>query len=265
MDAGSTIVNIAVSRDGKWIVSGSDGQVMLWNARSHEKLIDFTGHTRLVDAVDISSDTTKIVTGSEDCTVIVWSLSTGQKLLGPFKHPEWIAAAKFSPDGRLFATATRGRNSVRIYDSRDGRLLVDFPVKVRRHRNRSIAWLSDSKQLFAISHDGIIHNLDVSSGTTLSTWAIHSSNRPGCTVLARNGTFIVASDDTWVSFWDTSTHKQIGPLIHHPADIVTMALSANYDLAIGGGEHLTLWHLPDILPSPYFDDVSLFALNARRE
>ena len=166
MDAGSGVLNIAVSRDGRLIVSGTkSGLVTVWNAESHSKVTEFQAHRMFVRAVDVSPDVTKIATGSDDKTVCVWSL-TGERLFDPLKHSYKIVAAKFSPDGRLVATATR-QNSLRVYDSQNGSL-VTFPVQVNSALNHSLAWASNSKQLFALSHDGYIHHVDVSTGTMLS-------------------------------------------------------------------------------------------------
>lgn len=259
MYAGSSVWSTAVSQDGKWIVSGSrSGHVGLWNTKSREQeTTSVKGLFKAVYAVDISPDATKIATGSDDETASVWSLPTGQRLLGPFEHGKELAAVKFSPDGRVLATATLG--SVRIYDSLNGRLLVDTPIQVGSFNNQSLAWVSDSKQLFALSRDGDIHCLDASTGQTLSLWSIHSNSSPGCISLASNGTFIAASDHSSVSFWDTTTHKQIGSAIHHPTHVESMAMSANYDLVTSAGTKITLWNLRDIIPSPYSDDVSILA------
>ena len=255
MGARSEVRSIAVSRDGKWIVSGArDGRVTVWDAQSHKKAIEFRGHNDAVYAVDISPDKTRIATGSWD-TVHVWSLSTGEQLLGPLKHSDWVAVVKFSRDGRRIATATCLRASVRIYNGRNGRLLVDTPIQVGSSPNQSLAWVGLGKELFALSKDGNIHYIDVATRTTLSKWAIHSSNHPRCIALASDGAFIAASDSSSVSFWDIATLQQIGPLIHHPGNIVYMAISANQDLAISGGNEMTLRKLPDILPSSYFNHV----------
>ena len=260
LDVGGFVLSIAVSRDGKWIVNGTgEGHVTVWDAKSYEKAIEFRGHNWAVLGVDISPDGTRIATGSVDKTVCVWSLSTGEHLLVPFEHDDVVAAVKFSPDGRCIATATWTRNTVRIYDSHDGRLVVDTPIQVGSPYNRSLAWAALGEVLFALSKDGSIHCIDVATGTTLSRWAIHSNNNPGCIALASDGAFIATSANSSVSFWDIATQQQIGPLIHHPAEVLYMVISANQDLAVSGGEKMILRKLPDILPSSYFDHVCVIS------
>ena len=260
VNAGSEVCSIAASRDGKWIVCGTwSGQVVVWDAESHKKVSEFRGHDRVVYAVDISPDAMRVASGSwDDGTVRVWSRSTGEKLLGPLKHRGWVAAVKFSPDGQFIATATWERESIRVYDSRDGRLLFDSLIKVGWFCNQSLAWDSDSKQLFALSGDGKVHCLDVANGRILSEWAIHSNNFTKCIALAINGAFIAASARSSVSFWDTATCKQIGPLIHHPGGVWYMAISANDDLVLSGEKKIVLQKLPNILPSSFFDLVGVF-------
>ncbi|KAF8555339.1 WD40 repeat-like protein [Imleria badia] len=256
MDAGRTVGALAVSRDGKWVVSGTGFiRITVWNAESHSKAKEFTGHSSYVRAVDVSQDGTRTVTGSEDGTVCIWSLPDSQRLLGPLQLPNHVVAVKFSPDGHLIATATWKRFSVQIYDSQTGHRLVDVPIHVSSQFNQSLAWARDGKQLFVLSVDGDIYCLDTSNGATLSKWRIHNSSNARCIALASNGKFIAASAGSSVSFWDTTTRKQIGSTIRHQADVVSMAISKNYDIVIGGDEKITLRNLQDVVPSSYYEDM----------
>ena len=257
MDAGGIVWNVAVSRDGKWIVSGTEsGQVTVWNTESHKKAIEFKAHNNLMRALDVSPDGTMIATGSDDKTVCVWSLQTGRRFLGPLQHSFFVAAVKFSPNGHYFAAATWFRHSVRICCSQNGGLYKDFPIRVTLSENQSLAWTSNSSQLFALSYDGYIHCINAPNGTTLSQWAIHNSSIPMCIALASNDTFITVSAESSVSFWDVATHKQIGSVIKHTAHVGSIAISASYDIVVGGGKTITLRSLCDIIPLPYSDHVS---------
>ena len=257
MDAGSVVCNLAVSRDGKWIVSGTgSGELAVWDAQTHKKVTGWKGHSGGVHAVDISPDGTRIATGSDDCAACVWS-PTGQRLLGPLQHNSEVVAAKLAPDGHLIATTT-WRSSVWVYDSQSGDLLVDIPVKVADSFNQSLVWVGNSKNLLVLS-DGNINYLDASTGTTLSSWPIHSSNNYGCIVLANNGTLITASTGSSVSLWDATTHKQLGSIIKHTDPVMTMAISADYDLVTGVGKAITLRNICKGLPTSYYKDVSVLA------
>jgi len=258
IDAGGRILNSAVSRDGKWIVSGAEnGRVIVWSAESHEQVGEIKGHAKPVGAVDISPDATRIVTGSDDSTACVWSILSGERLLDPLKHDHALVAVKYSPNGDLIATATWSRKSVRIYKNQDGSLLFDLPISVNSVLNQSIAWSIDGEQLFALSKFGCIHCLDVATGTTHSEWAIHSNDKPRCIALARNGTFIAASANSSISFWDPTTHQQIGDVLQCGDAVRSVAISIDNGQLVSGGDDkkITLRSLRELLPQFYFVDV----------
>jgi len=258
MNMQNAIGNIAVSRHGQqWVVGGTNiGQVMVWNAESHAKVTEFQAHRGWVYAVDVSPGATRIATGSDDGTACVWSLSTGERLLDPLKHNYWVVAVKFSPDGRLIATATAGYSDLRVYDCQNGSLLVKFPVEVYPTLNQSLAWASDSKKLFALSQDDYIYHIDVSTKTTISQWHIRSSHYVRCIALASNDSFIAASARSSVSLWNTTTQQQIGSIEYtHP--VLSIAMSSNHNLVTSGNKKITILALCSILPSYYFDNVSV--------
>ena len=259
MDAGDWVFSIAVSRDGRWIVSGTVGLVQVWNADDGKKVTQFQGHRSGVCAVDVSPDSTKIASGSNDWTACVWSLSTGQRLLGPWKHNGVAFAVKFSHDGRFIVTATRG--SISVYDGRDGNLVFNIPIKVIYSHNHSLALSNNSKQLFALSSGKIIC-LDASTGATLSQWSIHG-DKHNHIALASDGAFIAASSGSSGSFWDATTHEQIGSVVQHTDEVECMAISADYDIAIGGGNKITLCNFRNILPFFYSSYVSTFTSRTR--
>jgi hypothetical protein len=59
----------------------------------------------------------------------VWSLSTGKRALCPLQHEgALVTATKFHQTDLLATTAQH--DSIHVYDSQNGRLLVDVPIQV---------------------------------------------------------------------------------------------------------------------------------------
>ena len=218
---------ITVSKDGRWVAAGTYKEVIVWDAMTHEKV--FTHEDAYVNGVDFSPDSTRLVTGSLNNTASVWDLQARQRVLGPLSHPDVVIAAKYSAQGTRIATATP--NSVRVWDSNDGRLLVDIPVNVPPWYNTGLLW--SSQHLFIVS-DSRIKQFDPSTGLEISDWQVPDSNDSSCIALAQHGEFIAYATNRTVTVWDTSTHSQIG-LIEHPQEIRSIAISPDGRfLAIGG-------------------------------
>ncbi|KAG9315526.1 WD40-repeat-containing domain protein [Chiua virens] len=256
-DANGWVYDIAVSQDGRWVVSGASlGRIRVWDTQNRETVVRLEGSMSAVNTVDVSRDGTKIVGGLDDSSAIVWERSTGKKLV-ELKHENSVAATKFSPHGLLIATATWRRESLRIYDSENGRLVVDFKISVGSRYNQSVAWSHDRKRLFALSSDGNIYHLDASANTSLSKWSIHSADYyPRCIALASDSTYIAASAGLSVSFWDTATLKQIRSPIEHNGSVVSIAVSPNHDIVTSAGKTISVQSLRDTLPSHYCDDTA---------
>ena len=83
MDVGNiqVVYNIAVSRGGKWIVGGTRESVLVWNTDDGKEVTEIRGHSRWVNAVDVSSDSARIASGSSDGTVCIWSLPSASDCL----------------------------------------------------------------------------------------------------------------------------------------------------------------------------------------
>jgi WD40 repeat protein len=137
------VLCLAVSKDGRWITAGTlFGDVFVWDAQTYENVIwhneDHPGINRSTKAVDFSPDSTHVVSASKDACI--WDIATHQRVQ-TLDHGDPVRAAKYSPQGDRIATATE--NSVRVWDSNNGHLLVVVKVAVTPWYNAGLLWLNN--------------------------------------------------------------------------------------------------------------------------
>ncbi|KAF8547790.1 hypothetical protein OG21DRAFT_848033 [Imleria badia] len=261
-----------VSRNGQWIVCGcGDGKLRILDAESQTLAIETNDHhAREVSALDVSTDSSTVASGSLDGSVIVWSI-TGQLLAGPFNLDQGkpdnsgkVSSVRFSRCGRRLAGCTNILNppnhqhgAVYILDIHDNqltqRVVVTFNSSVT-----AISWSVDvngQHQILAGLEESLAV-IDPSHGESDSRKPI-----PGFRNLSGNGNFLVSG--TWqdgVRFWDAATFGEIGSNL---PSCLPLAVSPNNFSLVGvsrNAEHcLSIWDLSDILPMSYIirgDEIS---------
>ena len=213
---------VATSEDGQWIAGGTKrGEVFVWNAKTYQQLfVDRSGREPIHD-VDFSPDSTRLVSADNGGTI--WDIAACQKVR-TLDHDRSVVAAKYSPQGDRIATATE--KSVRVWDSKDGHLLVD--VKVRVKGWRSLPWCRN--HLFVQTYDGTIKRINAATGSTVSEWSVpQDARRRSAITLPPHGKFIAYSAEKSITIWDAATHAQLS-IIPHTHDIFSFAFSPDDSL-----------------------------------
>ena len=216
---GDDVRCLAVSKDGRWIAAGTDeGEVYVWDADTHEQVWSHKEDSEDINAVDFSPDSTRLVSGSDNTKAIIWDIVT-RKQVQTLDHQRRVFAAKYSPQGDRVATGTN--NSIQVWDSNDGHLLMTIEVGVTPYFNTGLLW-SDN-HLFTIS-DSKIKQLETSAGSAVSEWPVPTSDEYSCIALPNHRKFISYTSKRTATFWDTTAHAQLN-LIEHTQDIRSIAIS----------------------------------------
>jgi WD40 repeat protein len=78
------VTTVSFSPDGKRIASSEDDTIRVWDIEANNVGTLSQGHDSYIDCVHISTDGTRLVSGSEDRTVRVWDAETGLMMCDPF-------------------------------------------------------------------------------------------------------------------------------------------------------------------------------------
>jgi WD40 repeat protein len=127
---------VVFSPDNRWLASGGkDNVIKIWDLANGNVLRTLYGHTSNVNALAVSPDGTLLVSGSgdindkrdlgtftqggvvggtEDNTVRIWSVQTGQQLQVLRGHELPVGAVAFSNDGRSLTSV--GGDAVKVWD-----------------------------------------------------------------------------------------------------------------------------------------------------
>ena len=255
--------SICVSRDHKWVVCGTPEGASVWDAGLRERVIDVEG-AHQVWTVDVSPDSTRFATGTDDSGVSVWSIASGRRLVGPLEHDGEVSGVKFSPNGEHFASACWQNSEIRVFDSHNGDELIDITIEtiaLLRNPVAPLLWSNDGQRIFAASDDSKIKCFSVSTGSQLAESQIlrDGDNDVQSIALATNGSFIATYSGRTIFFLDASTLTRIGPVIDISEDIASIALSPdNNHLATGRHDgKISVHYLGHILPDVHDPQVCI--------
>lgn len=169
------IHSLRFSRNGGILVAGggraaSNGVVVAWDIQTGERVIEITGLMDAVLAVDISSDHTRIATGSTDRLVRVFDAASGKQVHEIKKHTDWVQAIEFSPDGVLLASGDRS-GGLLVWEVKTAREYLDL----RGHQGpiTAVSWRLDSNALASGSQDTTIRLWEMENGGQFANWGAH--------------------------------------------------------------------------------------------
>lgn len=113
---GGFIKSLALSGDGKKLVSGSeDKTAIVWDLTTGKEAQVLKGHGEVVLAVAISHDGSKVATACQDKTVKVWDAGNGKELHTLKGFDREVTSVAFAPDGKLAAASADA--TIKIWDS----------------------------------------------------------------------------------------------------------------------------------------------------
>jgi WD40 repeat protein len=256
------VTDVAFSPDGLQLASSSfDGTVRLWDARTQRAFATLTGHAQAVTGVVFSPDgrrlaslslfgdelriwdtgqllrghTDKVygvafspdghrlVSASNDKTVRLWDVETGQLLREFIGHSAGVYDVAFSPDGRRLASASDDA-TVRLWDVETGQQLHEFIG--HSGAINDVAFSPDGRRLASASDDATVRLWDVETGQQLHEFNGHTNQVYGVAFSPDGHRLASASADTTVRLWnveDTGHPLPVAVLRGHGSSVTSVA------------------------------------------
>lgn len=228
------------------------------------------GHTGPITAMAFSPDRQRLATGSDDSTVRVWDLATGQQQLNICGDQKIITAIAFSPDSRRLAFSTADGKFV-VADANTGEDVYsrDF------HQWVDALAFSPDGQYLAVSiqqseeeeqSSASIHVYRAESGEEFKVLPLTWSSAPQLTITADNR--LISSgfegEDDPVNTWDII----FGQLLKSfPIEAQAISADGRWAVTQQGGK-VALWDLKTgrqawVAPSPYVQTQFAFTRDGR--
>ena len=270
------VYGCAFSPDSKrFITTGYDGALHLFNARTYKELRTLDGHAGKMWTVAFAGDGQHAVSGGFDNTVRLWDLNLGRAIKTFEGHKDYVRSVAISADGKWIVSGGDDR-TVRVWNvqtgkqervmpghdhtvwcvalSRDGKraLSASLDKTVRYwdtekgaliktlegHKDTvlCVAFAPDGRHAVSGSSDKTIHLWDLSSGKTIKTFDGTAGYVYSVGVSPDGRRLLSAGQDNLVRLWDAATGQEIRKLEGHRDQVWHVAFSRDGRLAISSGQ-----------------------------
>ncbi|ETO13845.1 hypothetical protein RFI_23522 [Reticulomyxa filosa] len=162
----------------------------------------FHGHSDCVKSVNFSPDGTKFISSSDDKTIKIWDIESGNVIQELKGHLDSVNDAQFSPDGNMIISCSCD-STIRLWDAKTG-------IEKKRLEGHTYsvvkAQLSPDGCTVVSGSDLTIKIWDTRSGQNLQTTEKHLDGINDIQI-SPDGQKIASADDYSISLWNMAGER----------------------------------------------------------
>jgi WD40 repeat protein len=196
------IYGICFTPEGSALAIADNNEIKIFNTGTRVLQNTFgKGHTRQIMALDISKDSSLIVSGGKDSTIVLWDFINGKILKRLSYHKGIITSLKISPDGRFMVSGGTD-DKVVLYDIANNKVIREYID----HKDdiTSVVFSPDGKLFAASGGDGLITVYNTENANLTCTLSGHSGWVRGISFSEEGTNILSCGDDSRVIRWDVS-------------------------------------------------------------
>ncbi len=210
--------DIALSPDKKKVITGTKGIknkiLKLWDTETKELFHILPGHKEgPVYACGFSPSGEKIISCSEDKTLILWDANTGKQINTYTGHTSRVSSCHFNPNGKTFVSGSWDF-TLKIWDAevRDD----DSVIKGHADQVYVCKYSPDEKKIITACRDGTIKIWNAKTRKVINTLTGYSSMISACEFSPDGKWIITKANYESLKIWNTHTGVEIATLVDIP-------------------------------------------------
>lgn len=197
------------SPDGSRILSWTENQVILWDAKTGGQIRAFRGHTDEVWQARFSPDGQRIITTSQDKTARLWDAKSGEGIRVFRGHNSDVVRAAFSPDGRRIVTASLD-GTARMWDTESDDAIQVFQSDEHYRSVMRVAFSPDGQRIVtSYMYNAPVLLWDAETGEVIRGFQGHNDTVTNATFSFDGKRIIIASSDRTAQLWNGDTGEVI--------------------------------------------------------
>jgi len=236
------------------LASGSfDKTVRIWHPASGNAIGTLSDDAQ-VNAVVLSPDGSKVVSGGHVEAIKLWDISTASRQF-LYGHDDLVLALAMSSDGETLVSSSRD-NSIAIWNFKKGEKRLE--IASEKGATLSTAIAPNDSTLVAGTSQGYIELWNLETGESLCQWQGHQEE-VWSVALSRDGQVLASSSaDKTVKLWNARDGSLLQTLEGHSASTFAVAIhpSEQFLASASGDRTIKLWSFPEGKPIATLDGHS---------
>ena len=244
----------------------SKGSVRIWDISRHDRhemIVEFKEQLGVVLSLDYSRDGRQIASSSmnEDNTFTIWDANSGAVVRVMRGHSSHIHRLRYSPDGRLLASASTD-GAVKLWDASTLEIIRSLdahPAPVI-----DLAFAPDCRRFATAGEDGTVRIWETATGASIKKLRGHTGSALGVAFSPDSKRIASGGFDKTVRLWDAESFEEKLTLRGHREMVwsVNFSPDGNQLLSASFDGHAQIW---DATPRIEERDLGVFTLTGHED